>query len=264
MDKGFLTVISNEPVADRVFRIRLQGDLVKRMDSPGQFLHVKCGPGIDPLLRRPISICDVDLETATLDMIYRAEGSGTKILSESVPGAEIDILGPLGHGFPIGHRKERDHALLIGGGVGVPPLLYLAKRLVKQGVKVTSVIGFGTAEQVFLVDELGQLGEVYVTTIDGSRGHQGLVTDLLNEQYGLDNSSWDVLYSCGPFPMLKALQDRYADSDKEGYLSLEQRMGCGVGACLACVCPASEESAKSYHKICSDGPVFEMRKVVLS
>lgn len=264
MDKGFLKVLSNEPVADRVFRIRLQGDLVKQMDSPGRFLHVKCGPGIDPLLRRPISICDVNLETATLDMIYRAEGLGTKILSEAVPGAEVDVLGPLGNGFPIEHRKQGEHALLIGGGVGVPPLLYLGKQLVEKGVKVTSVIGFGTANQVFLEEELGQLGEVYVTTMDGSRGHQGIVTNLLNDDFGLGEQSWDVLYSCGPFPMLKALQDRYAGTAKEGYLSLEQRMGCGVGACLACVCPAAEGSKKSYHKICSDGPVFELRKVVLS
>lgn len=230
MDRGILKVLSNQPVADRVYRIRLQGDLVKQMDWPGQFLHVKCGPGIDPLLRRPISISDVDLDTATLEMIYRVEGSGTKILSESVPGAEIDVLGPLGHGFPVEHRKQGEHALLIGGGVGVPPLLYLGKELVKKGVKVTSVIGFGTANQVFLEEELGRLGEVYVTTIDGSYGHHGLVTDLLTQDFGLDDGSWDALYSCGPFPMLKALQDRYMNTDKEGYLSMEQRMGCGVGA----------------------------------
>lgn len=264
MDKGFLQVMSNEPLADRVFRMRLQGDLVKKMDSPGQFLHVKCGPGIDPLLRRPISISNVDVEQGILEMIYRVEGSGTKILSEAVPGAEIDVLGPLGTGFPIQHRQKGEHALLIGGGVGVPPLLYLAKELVKKGVRVTSVIGFGTADQVFLEEELGQLGEVFVTTIDGSKGHQGLVTDLLNESYGLDNASWNALYSCGPFPMLKALQDRYKETDKEGYLSLEQRMGCGVGACLACICPTVEEADKSYYKICTDGPVFELRKVVLS
>lgn len=264
MDKGLLQVISNEQVADRVYRIRLQGNLVKGMTSPGQFLHVKCGPGIDPLLRRPISISDVNIDEEILDMIFRVEGSGTKILSEAVPGAEIDVLGPLGTGFPVDTRTSGEHALLIGGGVGVPPLLYLARELVNKGVKVTSVIGFGTANQVFLVDELAAYGKVYVTTLDGSKGHQGLVTDLLNEEYGLDQNSWDVLYSCGPLPMLKALQDRYKDSDKEGYLSLEQRMGCGVGACLACVCEPAENEGKSYYKICTDGPVFDLRKVVLS
>lgn len=264
MDKGILQVMSNEPVADRVFRMRLQGDLVKKMDSPGQFLHVKCGSGIDPLLRRPISICDVNMEQGILDMIYRIEGSGTKMLSEAVSGMEIDVLGPLGTGFPIKHRQKGERALLIGGGVGVPPLLYLAKQLVTMGIRVTSIIGFGTANQVFLEEELGRCGEVHVITIDGSKGHQGLVTDLLNEEYGLDNSSWDVLYSCGPIPMLKALQDRYKETEKEGYLSLEQRMACGVGACLACICPTVEEADKSYYKICTDGPVFDLRKVVLS
>ncbi|MBP1930687.1 dihydroorotate dehydrogenase electron transfer subunit [Ammoniphilus resinae] len=263
MDKGHLKVLENEPVADRVFRIRLQGDLVQQMENPGQFVHVKCGPGIDPLLRRPISISDVNLEEGILDMIYRAEGSGTKILSEAVPGALVDVLGPLGQGFPVEGRKTGDHAVLVGGGVGVPPLLYLAKQLVDKGVKVTSVIGFGTANQVFLEKELGQYGKVHVATIDGSKGIQGVVTDILNEQFGLSPSEWDVLYSCGPLPMLKALQVKFQETDKEAYLSLEQRMGCGVGACLACVCSAAEGSEKSYYKICSDGPVFPLREVVL-
>jgi len=196
-------------------------------------------------------------------MIYRVEGSGTKILSEAVPGALIDVLGPLGQGFPVQGRKVGEHAVLVGGGVGVPPLLYLAKQLVDKGVKVTSVIGFGTASQVFLEQELAQYGKVHVATIDGSKGVQGMVTDILNDQYGLALSDWDVLYSCGPLPMLKALQVKFQETDKEAYLSLEQRMGCGVGACLACVCTAAEGSEKSYYKICSDGPVFPLREVVL-
>jgi len=263
MDKSHLKVLENQPVADRVFRIRLQGDLVQQMENPGQFVHVKCGPGIDPLLRRPISICDVNTDEGILDMIYRVEGSGTKILSEAVPGALIDVLGPLGQGFPVQGRKVGEHAVLVGGGVGVPPLLYLAKQLVDKGVKVTSVIGFGTASQVFLEQELAQYGKVHVATIDGSKGVQGMVTDILNDQYGLALSDWDVLYSCGPLPMLKALQVKFQETDKEAYLSLEQRMGCGVGACLACVCTAAEGSEKSYYKICSDGPVFPLREVVL-
>jgi dihydroorotate dehydrogenase electron transfer subunit len=263
MDKGHLTVIENQPVADHVFRIRLQGDLVRDMTWPGQFLHVKCGPGIDPLLRRPISISDVNTADAILDMIYRVEGSGTKILSEAVPGAQVDVMGPLGQGFPIENRRSGEHAVLVGGGVGVPPLLYLGKELVKKGVKVTSIIGFGTANQVFLQEELAELGRVFVTTIDGSLGHKGIVTDVMTESFDLADNAWDVLYSCGPFPMLKALQKRYLQTEKEAYLSLEQRMGCGVGACLACVCEAAENEEKTYYKICSDGPVFGIREVKL-
>jgi dihydroorotate dehydrogenase electron transfer subunit len=197
-------------------------------------------------------------------MVYRVEGHGTKILSESVPGQPLDLLGPLGQGFPIEERKEGEHALLIGGGIGVPPLYYLGKELVKRGVKVTYVIGFGTDSQVILEDELKTVGTTHVVTMDGSVGEKGLVTDVLNEKFNLEDSAWDVLYSCGPLPMLKALQDRFQLTGKEGYLSLEQRMGCGVGACLACVCQTqNQEKGKKYRKICSDGPVFPLGEVKL-
>ncbi|HBI02842.1 MAG TPA: dihydroorotate dehydrogenase electron transfer subunit [Paenibacillaceae bacterium] len=264
MRKGMATVLSNQQIVDRVFRLEVQGDLIGEMTWPGQFVHVRCGTGIDPLLRRPISICDVNVEEKILTMVYRVEGHGTKILSESVPGQPLDLLGPLGQGFPIDERKEGEHALLIGGGIGVPPLYYLGKELVKRGVKVTYVIGFGTASQVILEDELQSVGTTYVVTMDGSAGEKGLVTDVLNEGFNLEDSAWDVLYSCGPLPMLKALQDRFQPTGKEGYLSLEQRMGCGVGACLACVCQTqSPENGKKYRKVCSDGPVFPLGEVKL-
>lgn len=264
MNKGVLNVISNSSIAERIFRLEVEGDLVGCMTQPGQFVHVKCGTGIDPLLRRPISICDVDIERRRLTMIYRAEGHGTHVLSQYVPGQPLDILGPLGEGFPVEGRKVGEHALLVGGGIGVPPLYYLGKELKKRGVRVTFVIGFGTASQVFLKRELAELGEVHVVTIDGTAGIKGLVTDVLTEEYGLKTSDWDVLYSCGPLPMLRALQDTYQAAGKEGYISLEQRMGCGIGACLACVCPVQEPGeGKKYRKICSDGPVFAFGEVQL-
>jgi dihydroorotate dehydrogenase electron transfer subunit len=261
MDKGLLRVMSNKRVAEQVYRIRLAGELVQQMKQPGQFLHVKCGTGLDPMLRRPISICDVDEAESYMDMIYRVEGAGTKLLSEAAPDTMIDVLGPLGQGFPTAQRKAGEHALLVGGGVGVPPLLYLAKLLVSKGVKVTSVIGFGTANQVFLEAELAALGDVHVVTIDGSKGQKGIVTDVLTVDHGLSPEEWDVLYSCGPHPMLKALQNLY--QEKEAYISLEERMGCGVGACYACVCKPAETSEASYYKVCSDGPVFPLQEVVL-
>lgn len=264
MDKGMLRVISNEQIAERIFRLEVEGELVGRMTQPGQFVHVKCGTGIDPLLRRPISICDVDGVHNRLTMIYRAEGHGTRVLSEYVPGQPLDILGPLGEGFPIEERREGEHALLVGGGIGVPPLYYLGKELKKRGVRVTFVIGFGTASQVFLTQELAELGDVHVVTMDGTQGVKGLVTDVLTEAYGLSAAEWDVLYSCGPLAMLRALQDTYQKAGKEGYISLEQRMGCGIGACLACVCPVQEPGeGKKYRKICSDGPVFRFGEVQL-
>ncbi len=265
MDKGVLSVVSNEQIAERIFRMEVEGELAGRMTRPGQFVHVKCGAGIDPLLRRPISICNVDTDKKRLTMIYRVEGHGTRVLSEYVPGQPLDILGPLGEGFPVEGRQAGEHALLVGGGIGVPPLYYLGKQLKQCGVRITSVIGFGTASQVFLERELAELGDVHVVTIDGTAGVQGLVTDVLTGEYGLGMSDWDVLYSCGPLPMLRALQDKYQPAGKEGYISLEQRMGCGVGACLACVCPVQEQGeGRKYRKICSDGPVFPLGEVRLS
>jgi dihydroorotate dehydrogenase electron transfer subunit len=265
MDKGVVTVVSNRQIAERIFRMEVEGELISSMTQPGQFIHVKCGTGIDPLLRRPISICDVDADRGRLTMIYRAEGHGTRVLSEYVNGQPLDILGPLGEGFPIEGRKAGEHALLVGGGIGVPPLYYLGKELKKRGVCVTFVIGFGTASQVFLAQELAELGDIHVVTIDGTAGTRGIVTDVLTEENGLGTSDWDVLYSCGPLPMLRALQDTYQEADKEGYISLEQRMGCGIGACLACVCPVQEPGeGKKYRKICSDGPVFAFGEVRLA
>jgi dihydroorotate dehydrogenase electron transfer subunit len=259
-----LTVKSNIQIADHIFRMEVQGEQIAKMTAPGQFVHVKCGTGIDPLLRRPISICDINKEEQALTMIYRAEGHGTRVLSEYVPGQPVDILGPLGQGFPVSDRKEGEHALLVGGGIGVPPLYYLGKQLQSIGVKVTYVIGFNDAGQLFLEEELRAIGTVHVATVDGSRGVKGFVTDVLTQEYELAENSWDVLYACGPLPMLKALQERYQSSGKEGYISLEQRMGCGIGACLACVCPVQEAAGgKKYRKICLDGPVFPFGEVKL-
>lgn len=261
MDRGVCTVVENTQIADLVHRMTLEGELVKQMTQPGQFVHVKCGDGIDPLLRRPISICDVDLEEQRLTLIYRADGKGTKLLSRKVVGEEVDLLGPLGTGFPLNERQAGEKALLVGGGVGVPPLYYLAKQLQKQGVEVYTVLGFGEGKQVFLAEEFVQLGPTKVTTIDGSYGDRGLVTNVLDQGFAKD---FDVLYSCGPLPMLKALQQRYGHTGSEAYVSIEQRMGCGVGACLACVCkPNPKVSNKSYYKICTDGPVFSIGEVVL-
>lgn len=259
--RGICTVVKNEQIAERVYRMVLQGDIVQKMTVPGQFVHVKCGDGIDPLLRRPISICDVDLEQSFLTLIYRADGKGTTLLASKVAGEKVDILGPLGTGFPIDNRKKREKALLVGGGVGVPPLYYLAKQLQKNGVEVYTVLGFGEVKQVFLAEKFAELGETKVATIDGSYGIKGVVTDVLVQGFAAD---FDVLYACGPLPMLKALQQRFTGADREAYISIEERMGCGVGACLACVCkPNPEVSNKPYYKICTDGPVFALEEVIL-
>lgn len=256
--KGWLTVVENNRIAEHIFEMKLEGSLVEQLDQPGQFVHLRIGKGLDPLLRRPISICDVDHAKQQLTIIYRAEGAGTTLLAQHVQGDQVDVLGPLGQGFPLYERQTGEHVVLVGGGVGVPPLYYLSKRLTALGVKVTHILGFATESAVFYAQEFEELGETYITTIDGSYGTQGLVTDVLDQW---EMTKWAALYSCGPLPMLRALSTRFKQHPA-AFISLEERMGCGVGACFACVCPTSE-SATSYKKICTHGPVFRVGEVVL-
>ncbi|WP_096199288.1 dihydroorotate dehydrogenase electron transfer subunit [Bacillus sp. FJAT-45350] len=259
MKKGLLTIVQQEQVADRIFEITLQGELVTKMVNPGQFVHVKVGRGIDPLLRRPISICNVDLEKQLLTMLYRADGKGTSLLSERVMGELVDVMGPLGTGFPVEEANEGETALLVGGGIGVPPLYYLSQQLKARGVNVVHVLGFASSKDVFYEEKFAELGPTYVATVDGSHGTNGFVTDVIDNENLAD---FDILYSCGPNPMLKALEARF--HDRRAYLSLEERMGCGIGACFACVCHLQNDpTGTSYKKICSDGPVFPVGEVIL-
>ncbi|WP_078554792.1 dihydroorotate dehydrogenase electron transfer subunit [Bacillus alkalicellulosilyticus] len=258
MKKDQLKIVSQQEIADSIFEIVLEGALVEEMKTPGQFLHVKVDRGIDPLLRRPISICNVDVKTKQLTMLYRAQGKGTKLMSERIIGEDVDIMGPLGTGFPVDAIQEGETALLVGGGIGVPPLYYLSKELKQRGVNVIHVLGFQSKKDVFYEEDFASLGQTYVATVDGTHGTQGFVTDVIEQ----NNLSFDVLYSCGPNPMLRALEERF--KDKRGFLSLEQRMGCGIGACLACVCHLQDDpEGTSYKKICTDGPVFPIGEVVL-
>ncbi|WP_216828049.1 dihydroorotate dehydrogenase electron transfer subunit [Alkalihalobacterium elongatum] len=258
MLKDNLTIVHQEKIADQIFELVIEGELVSNMTTPGQFVHVKVDRGIDPLLRRPISICNVDLNKKQLTMLYRAGGKGTSLLSERVKGELVDVMGPLGTGFPVEEAKEGEVALLVGGGIGVPPLYYLSQQLKARGVKVVHVLGFASAKDVFYEEKFAKLGDTYVATVDGTHGSKGFVTDVI-EQEALN---FDVLYSCGPNPMLKALEDRF--HDRRAYLSLEERMGCGIGACLACVCHLQDDpTGTSYKKICTDGPVFPIGEVIL-
>lgn len=253
--KENMTIISNRQIAKGIYELTLAGSLVRRMRTPGQFVHVKVGHR-EPLLRRPLSLCDINQEAGECTIVYRAEGAGTTLLSQKQPGESLDVLGPLGNGFPLSALSSGQHALLVGGGIGVPPLYELAKQLVNNGVCVTIVLGFQTKDVVFYEQRFASFGTTYVVTVDGSYGMKGFVTDVI-----LDHAlSFDVLYACGPKPMLKALEQQFPH--KKLYLSLEERMGCGVGACLACVCRVPH-SETAYKKVCSDGPVFRAGEVVL-
>ncbi|HDR8062854.1 dihydroorotate oxidase B electron transfer subunit [Bacillus thuringiensis] len=258
MQKQNMIVVNQKEIAKNIYELVLQGTLVQQMNEPGQFVHIKVAEGIAPLLRRPISICNVDQEKNEFTMLYRAEGQGTKTLATRKQGEMVDVLGPLGHGFPVEEAEAGQTALLVGGGIGVPPLYELSQRLVAKGVRVIHILGFQTKDVVFYEEKFAELGDTYVATVDGTHGTKGFVTDVI-DNYGID---FDILYSCGPLAMLRALEGRY--KKKKAYISLEERMGCGIGACFACVCHLQEDpSGHSYKKVCSDGPVFPIGEVVL-
>ena len=258
IQKEICTVISQREIAESIYEITLQGELTNEMGEPGQFVHLKVAQGTDPLLRRPISISSINKEQQQFTMIYRREGRGTSLLSGKQSGDGVDVLGPLGNGFPVNEANPGDTALLVGGGIGVPPLYELSRQLVGKGVNVIHILGFQTKGAVFYEEEFAELGNTFVATVDGTFGYKGFVTDMIRS-YEID---FNLLYACGPTPMLKALEQSFPT--KKVFLSLEERMGCGIGACFACVCHTGNDPAgHEYKKVCVDGPVFKAGEVVL-
>lgn len=247
-------IISHQEIAENIFELILQGDIVKEMNEPGQFVHVKVGDTFDPLLRRPLSIAHINKNKGQFTLIYRVSGKGTELLSKKSKGDVVDILGPLGNGFPVHKVHPTEVALLVGGGIGIPPLFELAKQLNERGIKIVSILGAKSKSVVFYEEKFQQYGKTYIVTEDGSYGEKGLVTHCIEK----NEIQFDYLFSCGPIPMLKSLTSFALE--KKVYISLENRMACGIGACLACVCPSSNQS---YKKICSDGPVFLAEEVML-
>lgn len=242
--KGIYKVIANTPLTREVYRMVLEGD-TQWIKRPGQFVNIEL-EGL--YLRRPISICDWDDKTITI--IYKVVGKGTEQMSRMQAGVELDVLTGLGNGF--NPDVENHKPLLVGGGVGVPPLYHLAKMLIADGRKVSVVLGFNTASEVFYADEFKALGaDVYVSTADGSMGVKGFVTDAIREA-AID---FDYFYSCGPLPMLKAL---CGCTDVKGELSFEERMGCGFGACMGCSC----KTLTGNKRICKEGPVMRREEII--
>ncbi|MBR1624234.1 MAG: dihydroorotate dehydrogenase electron transfer subunit [Clostridia bacterium] len=242
MKKVTLTVEENVFLTKNVLKMTLKGD-IKREKKAGRFVNLS----IDGLfLRRPISVCDS--EENRLVLVYKVVGKGTEKMSEAKKGDTFDTLIDLGNGYD--ESKSGDKPLLIGGGVGVPPLYYLAKRLIRDGKDVTVVLGFNTKDEVFFEKEFSLLGaKVVVTTADGSYGTKGFVTDALG---GID---YTYFYCCGPEPMLKAV---YKTTKTDGQFSFEERMGCGFGACMGCSC----KTITGYKRICKDGPVLEKGEIL--
>ena len=244
-------VISQEMLADGIFSMWLCTEAAKTA-VPGQFISMYTNDGTK-LLPRPISICEIDKEEGALRVVYRVTGenTGTKQFSEAKAGDTIPVIGPLGNGFPL-EKCEGKKAFLMGGGIGVPPILELAKQL--KNCEKQIVMGYRDAN-TFLKEQFEENGTVYVSTEDGSVGNKGNVMDAIREN-GL---TADIIYACGPTPMLRAIKNFAESNGIECYISLEERMACGIGACLACVCKSKEKDHHSNvhnKRICKDGPVF--------
>lgn len=251
------TVVTQECIAPDIYSLWLKADAIAAAARPGQFVSVYCHDG-SRLLPRPISICEALPDRGWLRIVYRIAGKGTDEFSRLREGETVTLLGPLGNGFPLDRCPKGKTALLFGGGIGIPPMVELAKQLPGEA-KI--VVGYRDAN-TFLRSDLSLQGEVYIATEDGSVGAKGNVLDAVRE-YGL---TADVIYACGPTPMLRALKAWAAEKDIECWLSLEERMACGVGACLGCVCRSTEIDGHSLvhnKRICKDGPVFLSTEVEL-
>ncbi|MBQ7549373.1 MAG: dihydroorotate dehydrogenase electron transfer subunit [Clostridia bacterium] len=242
MNETVLRVTSNKKIALNTYLMKLDGDC-SAVTVPGQFVNISLSGFY---LRRPISVCDYTSDSVTL--IYKVVGGGTALMSELQPGAKLNVLTGLGNGYD--DTLSGGRPLLVGGGAGVPPLYSLAKKLTAQGKKVMIILGFNTADEVFGEEEFRETGaEVFLTTVDGSAGTKGFVTDVMKE---LD---YTYFYTCGPMPMLRAV-DGIAVTD--GQFSFEERMGCGFGACMGCSC----KTKYGYKRICRDGPVLKREEIV--
>lgn len=244
MDKRIFEIESNRPLTEQVFEMRLRGDATA-IRRAGQFVNI----AVDGLfLRRPISVCDFTDDTLTL--IYKVVGEGTARMAKMQAGERLDILTGLGNGFDADRTTTK--ALLVGGGVGVPPLYRLTKDLVARGKEVTAVLGFNRADEIFYADEFAAAGaKAIIATADGSVGTKGFVTDAIRE----NGVEFDYFYACGPLPMLRALCDATAT---DGELSFEERMGCGFGACMGCSC----KTHKGNKRICKEGPVLRKDEII--
>ena len=240
MKQTILTIESNRPLTSAVYRLDLRG--AEEVQRPGQFINIRLA---GHFLRRPISVYDQDGDRLTV--LYKTVGAGTDQLSRMQRGETLDVLTGLGNGYDLG--KAGTCPLLLGGGVGVPPLYLLAKKLIAEGKKPQAVLGFNTAGEVFGEEEFRALGcGVTVTTADGSYGVKGFVTDALPEEYS-------YFYTCGPEPMLRAV---YRAAKTSGQFSFEERMGCGFGACMGCSC----KTITGYKRICREGPVLEKEEII--
>ena len=251
--KTTVTVVSQKEIADQIYDLWLETELAEEAHA-GQFVAVY-PHNAATLLPRPISICEVDRDRSRMRLVYRIAGKGTAEFSAYKTGDTLDILGVLGNGFPV-EKAVAKKVWLMGGGIGIPPMLELAKEL---DAEKHILLGYRD-QDLFLQEDLGQYGQVYIATEDGSVGVQGNVMDIIQ----VNDLHADVIMACGPMPMLRTIKRYAKEQGIDAYISLEERMACGVGACLGCVCRTKEtdhHSCVNNARICTDGPVFEAKEV---
>jgi len=241
MKQDIYQITENVALTKTVYRMVLAGD-TSALTRPGQFVNIKLA---GKYLRRPISVCDYDDSTITL--LYKVVGEGTQQMADMKAGEKLDVLVGLGNGFHT--EKSGEQPLLIGGGVGIPPLYRLCKDLIAEGKQPRVILGFNTAEEVFYEKEFAALAETFVSTVDGSKGTKGFVTDVMKDL------KYSYFYTCGPMPMFRAIE---AVAQTSGEYSFEERMGCGFGACMGCSC----KTKYGNKRICKDGPVLEREEIV--
>jgi len=250
-------LVSKEEISKDIFKFEVSSQQICDLAKPGQFLEIKCGKGLDPFLRRPISIYNVNKEKGTVEFIFQVKGQGTRILSEEKVGEDIDLIGPLGYGSF--NYEGCKNVAIIGGGIGTFPLYELAKNVCKNA-NITVYLGFRNKEFVVLEEEFKKVcNKLVITTDDGSYAQKGFAIDVLKEDNKKEN--FDMIFACGPLPMLRAIRNYAIEEDVPCQISLEERMGCGVGACLGCAVKVVSRDEPRYGHVCKEGPVFNAKDV---
>lgn len=253
-------IVSVETLAEGIVKMVIHSPYTVENAKPGQFVNIKCQEGLDAFLRRPISICELDKTAQTVTIVFQVKGKGTKFLAEKKPGDVLDMIAPLGWGvFDLAQHNKK--VAIVGGGIGVFPLYELAKQLKGVSASTTTILGFRNKDLVVMEPEFaGVSNQLLIATDDGSYGIKGFTTDLLEQE--IQEKGVEQIFACGPMPMLKriaAIADRYGISCQ---VSLEERMGCGIGACLVCACKTTHGDEWEHSHVCYNGPVFDSKEVV--
>lgn len=253
----FGKVLRQEKVGDNVYCLTLKAPEIARAAGPGQFIQVRCSNSLQPLLRKPFSLHEIDEEAGTISLLYEVKGEGSKLLAKLRKQDKVDLVGPLGNGFNL---LKQGKAILVGGGMGIAPLLPLAARFKQLGLEFITILGFNDGKRVCRIEAFQKFSPVILTTLDGSQGEKGLVTEPLKRE--LETGSYSMIYACGPEGMLKAVAELAEAKEVECQVSLEAYMACGFGACLGCACQLKNPIETTYARVCTEGPVFKSREVI--